>query len=99
MPSASRHTKFGRTVYAIGGTLLTGGMGTILGSVVGVLVYGTIQVLVVFQGTLNAWWTRITIGFLVFVFCVVQRLFERRRDLAGRKITARQAAGSGAASA
>jgi galactofuranose transport system permease protein len=63
----------------IGGTLLTGGVGTILGTVLGVLVYGIIQVLIVFQGTLNSWWTRIVIGFLVFVFCVLQRLFEARK--------------------
>jgi len=63
----------------IGGTLLTGGVGSIIGTVFGVLVYGTIQVLIVFQGTLNSWWTRIAIGFLVFVFCVLQRLFERRK--------------------
>jgi simple sugar transport system permease protein len=63
----------------IGGTLLTGGAGRVLGSVLGVLVYGTIQVLIVFQGTLNSWWTRIVIGFLVFVFCALQRLFEARK--------------------
>lgn len=63
----------------IGGTLLTGGAGNIFGTVLGVLVYGTIQVLIVFQGTLNSWWTRIVIGFLVFVFCLMQRLFERRK--------------------
>jgi simple sugar transport system permease protein len=63
----------------IGGTLLTGGVGSVLGTVLGVLVYGTIQVLIVFQGTLNSWWTRIVIGFLVFLFCVLQRLFEARR--------------------
>jgi ribose/xylose/arabinose/galactoside ABC-type transport system permease subunit len=63
----------------IGGTLLTGGAGNIFGTVLGVLVYGTIQVLIVFQGTLNSWWTRIVIGFLVFVFCVLQRLFETRK--------------------
>ncbi len=63
----------------IGGTLLTGGVGTILGTVLGVLVYGIIQVLIVFQGTLNSWWTRIVIGFLVFVFCFLQRLFEARK--------------------
>jgi ribose/xylose/arabinose/galactoside ABC-type transport system permease subunit len=66
----------------IGGTLLTGGVGTILGTVLGVLVYGTIQVLIVFQGTLNSWWTRIVIGFLVFVFCLLQRLFESGRSTA-----------------
>jgi simple sugar transport system permease protein len=64
----------------IGGTLLTGGVGSILGSVFGVLVYGTIQLFILFQGTLNGWWTRIVIGFLVFLFCVLQRLFESRRS-------------------
>jgi galactofuranose transport system permease protein len=68
----------------IGGTLLTGGVGGVLGTVFGVLVYGTIQVLIVFQGTLNSWWTRIAIGFLVFVFCLLQRLFEARKG-GGRK--------------
>jgi len=63
----------------IGGTLLTGGVGSAFGTVLGVLVYGTIQVLIVFQGTLNSWWTRIVIGFLVFVFCVLQRVFEARK--------------------
>lgn len=62
----------------IGGTLLTGGVGSIIGTMFGVLVYGTIQVLIMFQGTLNAWWTRIAIGMLVFVFCLLQRFFEQR---------------------
>jgi simple sugar transport system permease protein len=60
----------------IGGTLLTGGVGGVLGTVFGVFVYGTIQTLIMFQGTLNAWWTRIAIGFLVFLFCLLQRVFE-----------------------
>jgi simple sugar transport system permease protein len=63
----------------IGGTLLTGGVGNLFGTVLGVLVYGIIQVLIVFQGTLNSWWTRIVIGFLVFLFCLLQQLFERGR--------------------
>lgn len=72
----------------IGGTLLTGGAGSILGTVLGVLVYGTIQVLIVFQGTLNSWWTRIAIGFLVFLFCSLQRLFETRKGaMAGRTVS------------
>jgi galactofuranose transport system permease protein len=66
----------------IGGTLLTGGVGSIFGTVLGVLVYGIIQVLIVFQGTLNSWWTRIVIGFLVFVFCLLQRLFESGKNAA-----------------
>lgn len=76
----------------IGGTLLTGGVGSIIGTVLGVLVYGTIQVLIVFQGTLNSWWTRIVIGFLVFVFCFLQRLFEARKVAATRSSAARREA-------
>jgi simple sugar transport system permease protein len=56
-------------------------VGNLLGTVLGVLVYGIIQVLIVFQGTLNSWWTRIVIGFLVFVFCILQRLFEARKGV------------------
>ena len=82
----------------IGGTLLTGGAGSIFGTVLGVLVYGTIQVLIVFQGTLNSWWTRIGIGFLVFVFCFLQRLFERQEGELHRSghPGARRPAGPGA---
>ncbi|MFN3788744.1 galactofuranose ABC transporter, permease protein YjfF [Massilia sp.] len=58
----------------IGGTLLTGGYGYILGALSGVLVLGTIQTLIAFDGTLSSWWTKIVIGALLFVFCVVQRL-------------------------
>ncbi|HVO20161.1 MAG TPA: galactofuranose ABC transporter, permease protein YjfF [Anaeromyxobacter sp.] len=82
----------------IGGTLLTGGSGSILGTVLGVLVYGTIQVLIVFQGTLNSWWTRIAIGFLVFVFCALQRLFETRKEataVRGASRTSAAVAGGG----
>jgi len=83
----------------IGGTLLTGGSGSILGTVLGVLVYGTIQVLIVFQGTLNSWWTRIAIGFLVFVFCALQRLFEARKSAtAVRGVPQKSAATAGAGS-
>jgi ribose/xylose/arabinose/galactoside ABC-type transport system permease subunit len=63
----------------IGGTLLTGGVGSILGTLFGVFVFGTIQLLIAFQGTLNSWWTRIGIGFLVFAFCLLQRILESRK--------------------
>jgi ribose/xylose/arabinose/galactoside ABC-type transport system permease subunit len=63
----------------IGGTLLTGGRGYVLGSMLGVLVLGTIQTFISFDGTLNSWWTKITIGVLVLVFVVIQRLMTRRQ--------------------
>ncbi|GAB3376001.1 galactofuranose ABC transporter, permease protein YjfF [Massilia agri] len=63
----------------IGGTLLTGGYGYVLGALSGVLVLGTIQTLIAFDGTLSSWWTKIVIGALLFVFCVVQRLMGFRQ--------------------
>jgi simple sugar transport system permease protein len=62
----------------IGGTLLTGGVGYIIGSVFGVGVLGTIQTLITFDGTLSSWWTRIVIGALLCVFCLLQRVIERQ---------------------
>jgi len=63
----------------IGGTLLTGGRGLVLGSMLGVLVLGTIQTFISFDGTLSSWWTKIAIGVLVLVFVVMQRLMTRRQ--------------------
>ncbi|MEU1388635.1 MULTISPECIES: galactofuranose ABC transporter, permease protein YjfF [unclassified Nonomuraea] len=62
----------------IGGTLLTGGSGFLLGTVLGVLVLGLIQTIISFEGTLSSWWTKIFIGLLLFVFIVLQRIFSAR---------------------
>jgi ribose/xylose/arabinose/galactoside ABC-type transport system permease subunit len=63
----------------IGGTLLTGGRGLVVGSLLGVLVLGTIQTFISFDGTLSSWWTKITIGVLLLAFVVLQRLITRRQ--------------------
>ncbi len=65
----------------IGGTLLTGGSGYVVGSLVGVLVYGVIRTAISFMGVDQSW-TRITIGVLLLAFVVVQRLIVSR---AGRR--------------
>ncbi|QJY48208.1 sugar ABC transporter permease YjfF [Pseudonocardia broussonetiae] len=62
----------------IGGTLLSGGVGLVVGSLLGVLVLGIIQTVISFEGTLSSWWTRIVIGVLLLVFVVLQRLLVRR---------------------
>jgi ribose/xylose/arabinose/galactoside ABC-type transport system permease subunit len=67
----------------IGGTLLTGGYGYIAGALTGVLVLGAIQTLIAFDGTLSSWWTKIVIGALLFVFCVVQRVVGGRSAVQG----------------
>ena len=63
----------------IGGTLLSGGRGYVLGSMVGVLVYGGIQTVISFMGAEQSW-TRIIIGILLLVFIVVQRVIVARSD-------------------
>lgn len=67
----------------IGGTVLAGGTGYVIGTLIGVLILGLIQTMIVFDGTLSSWWTRIAIGLLLFVFCVLQRLFDLRRRRRG----------------
>ena len=62
----------------IGGVLLTGGAGTAIGPLFGVLTAGVIQSLIMFQGTLNSWWTKIAVGMLLFLFIVLQRLIVIR---------------------
>jgi simple sugar transport system permease protein len=63
----------------IGGTVLTGGSGFLLGTVLGVGVLGLIQTIITFQGTLSSWWTKIVIGALLFVFIVLQRAVTRKQ--------------------
>jgi galactofuranose transport system permease protein len=63
----------------IGGTLLSGGVGFVAGTLFGVLILGIIQTLIAFDGSLSAWWTRIVIGALLLLFCLLQRGFESRR--------------------
>jgi simple sugar transport system permease protein len=62
----------------IGGTLLSGGVGYVAGTLFGVLILGIIQTLIAFDGTLSSWWTKIVVGALLLLFCLLQRLFEGR---------------------
>jgi len=60
----------------IGGVLLSGGVGFVLGSVIGVLVLGTIQTFVTAEN-LDSYWTRIMTGLLLLGFVLVQRALAR----------------------
>lgn len=64
----------------IGGTLLTGGVGFIPGTMMGVLILGLIQTLITFQGNLNTWWTKIAVGFLLLLFILLQKAIAPRRS-------------------
>lgn len=67
----------------IGGTLLTGGSGFVLGTVLGVFLMGVIQTYITFDGTLSSWWTKIVIGLLLFFFIVLQKLLNGRKPSHG----------------
>ncbi|NJP41147.1 sugar ABC transporter permease YjfF [Oscillospiraceae bacterium HV4-5-C5C] len=56
----------------IGGTLLTGGVGGVVGTLFGVLIKGTIASLITTQGTLSSWWVRIALSALLCFFIVLQ---------------------------
>ena len=64
----------------IGGILLTGGYGYPIGPLFGVLTTGIIQSLIMFDGTLNSWWTKIAVGMLLFLFIVFQRIIVIRDE-------------------
>jgi simple sugar transport system permease protein len=57
----------------IGGTLLTGGQGSVIGTFLGVLIQGLIQTYITFDGTLSSWWTKIVTGILLFAFIALQQ--------------------------
>ncbi len=66
----------------IGGTLLTGGAGYVIGTLVGVLILGMIQTAITFESGLSSWWTKIVIGGLLFGFILLQRLVARTKNQA-----------------
>jgi galactofuranose transport system permease protein len=73
----------------IGGTMLTGGVGYVFGSLFGVLITALIQSLIQFNGKLSSWWASIAIGALTLVFIGVQSLVANinTRQLASRKLS------------
>jgi len=64
-------------VVVIGGTLLSGGRGHLLGTVLGLLIFGTIQSALIFDGRLDPAWIRIVVGTLLLSFILLQRSLVR----------------------
>ncbi|MBO4902301.1 MAG: sugar ABC transporter permease YjfF [Lachnospiraceae bacterium] len=63
----------------IGGTLLTGGVGNVIGSFFGVLINGTISSIVKTNGKLASSWPNILTAALLFIFIVIQSVFGALR--------------------
>jgi galactofuranose transport system permease protein len=66
----------------MGGTLLTGGVGNVIGTLFGVLINGTIVSILQFNGTLSSWWTKIVVGVLTLIFIGIQSLFYMNKKTA-----------------
>ena len=66
----------------IGGTMLTGGVGNIIGTFLGVLSLSTIQNIVSSIGLDDAWWTGITVAAMLCVFLVIQSIVMARKKKA-----------------
>lgn len=63
----------------IGGTLLTGGAGYVLGSVVGSLVLATLWMIITKDGTIRPEYLTIITGGILLVFVLLQRVLTARR--------------------
>ena len=61
----------------IGGTLLTGGVGNVIGSFFGVLINGTISTLVKTNGKLLSSWSNIAVAALLCFFIMLQAIFAK----------------------
>ena len=66
----------------IGGTLLTGGVGNVIGSLFGVLINGTISTLVKTNGKLLSSWSSIAVAALLCFFIVLQAVFAKIKESA-----------------
>ena len=66
----------------IGGTMLTGGVGNIIGTFFGVLSLSTIKNIVTSLGFDDAWWTGITVAAMLCLFLIVQSIVMARKKRA-----------------
>jgi len=67
----------------LGGTLLTGGVGMVAGTLFGGMILGLIATIINFNGSLNGAWIMITGGVLLFLFIVMQRFLVGSFNLRG----------------
>jgi simple sugar transport system permease protein len=68
----------------IGGTLLSGGVGFMAGTAMGVLILGLIQIIISYQN-LNSWWTYIVVGALLLLFILLQNVVSSASSRMGGK--------------
>ncbi|MCH5287193.1 MAG: sugar ABC transporter permease YjfF [Christensenellaceae bacterium] len=69
----------------IGGTLLTGGVGNVIGTLFGVMTLTTIKSIVTVSGLRDPWWQSITTGAMLCFFILLQSVVLSNRGKGGLK--------------
>jgi len=69
----------------IGGTLLSGGVGNVIGTLFGVLTLTTIKAIVTTSGLRDPWWQSITTGAMLCFFILLQSLVLSNRGKRGSR--------------
>jgi simple sugar transport system permease protein len=64
----------------IGGTLLTGGVGSVVGTFFGTMTLTTIKKIVVSSGLKDPWWQSITTGGMLCFFILLQSIVLSKRQ-------------------
>ncbi len=64
----------------IGGTMLSGGVGNVVGTLFGVLSLSTIQDIVASAGLDQAWWKNITVAAMLCIFLIIQSVVMARKN-------------------
>lgn len=64
----------------IGGTMLTGGVGNVIGTFFGVMSLATIKNIVSSIGLDDAWWINITVAFMICLFLLIQSIVLARKN-------------------
>ena len=77
----------------IGGTLMSGGYGSIFGTLIGTLIQGLIKAIISFNGQFSVYWIKIFTGLMLLAFIAMQKVFiagaagkRRSASVAPRKI-------------
>ena len=75
----------------IGGTLLSGGVGNVIGTFFGVMILATIKLIVIASGLTKPWWQTITSGAMLAFFILLQSVVLSVRGKGGFKRKAKPA--------
>jgi ribose/xylose/arabinose/galactoside ABC-type transport system permease subunit len=59
----------------IGGTLMTGGYGTIWGTLLGTLIQGLFKSIIAFDGQFSVFWIKLFTGGMLLIFILLQKVF------------------------